>query len=107
MSQFARAVSSEVSLTSFGVLEDLLLKENLVGGKIGNVEKVSEKSSFTGCAGTLGSESVASCSVYSILQIVSRWEVGKWLTLGHRNRVRAVKLMMLCRLPYCMWSEWD
>ena len=46
---------------------------------MGKVEmwKVSEKSSFTGRAGTVGSESVASQSVYSILQIVSQWEVGK------------------------------
>ena len=65
MKQFARAVSLEVSLASFGMLEDLFLKANLIGRR-GGGGKASSKSAFSSCAGTSVGDSVASRSVYSV-----------------------------------------
>ena len=65
MIQFARAVGLEVSLASFGMLEDLLLKANLIGRR-GGGGKTSSKSTFSSCAGTSVGDSVASRSVYSL-----------------------------------------
>ena len=65
MIQFARAVGFEVSLASFGMLEDLLLKANLIGRR-GGGGKSSSKSTFSSCAGTSIGDSVASRSVYSL-----------------------------------------
>ena len=64
--QLARAVGLEVSLASFGRLDNLLLKATIVRGKNGDVKTVSGKSSFPGCAGTIVYESVALRSVYSL-----------------------------------------
>ena len=64
MIQFARAVGLEVSITSFGMLEDLLLKANLIGRR-GGGGKASSKSTFSS-AGTSVGDSVASRSVYSL-----------------------------------------
>ena len=63
--QFARAVGLEVSLASFGMLEDLHLKSNLIG-RLGGGGKASNKSTFSSCAGTSVGDSVASRSVYSL-----------------------------------------
>ena len=63
MIQFTRPACLGVPLVSFRTLEDILLKAISVGGKGGNVEKLSGRSSFFGRAGTLVSESVASGSV--------------------------------------------
>ena len=63
MIQFARAVGLEVSLASFGMLEDLLLKANLIGRGGG---KVSSRSGFSSCAGSSVGDSAASRSVYSL-----------------------------------------
>ena len=65
MIQFARAVGLEVSLASFGMLEDLLLKANLVGRR-GGGGKASSKSTFSSGAGTSIGDSVASRSAYSL-----------------------------------------
>ena len=65
MIQFARAVGLEVSLASFGMLEDLLLKANLIGRR-GGGGKASSKSTFSSCAGASVGDSVASRSVYSL-----------------------------------------
>ena len=65
MIQFARAVGLEVSLATFGMLEDVLLK---IGGKTGrNVgEKGSEQSAARSRSGSTVMESVASRSFYSL-----------------------------------------
>ena len=65
MIQFARAVGSEVSLASFGLLENLLSKANLIcrGGGGG---KGSRRSTFSSPAGTSVRDSVASRSVSSL-----------------------------------------
>ena len=55
----------EVSLASFGMLEDLLLKTNLIGRR-GGGGRASSKSAFSSCAGTSVGDSVASRSVYSL-----------------------------------------
>ena len=65
MIQFARAVGLEVSLASFGILEDLLLKANPIG-RCGGGGRESSKSAFSSCAGTSVGDSVASRSVYSL-----------------------------------------
>ena len=65
MIQFARAVGLEVSLASFGMLEDLLLKANPIG-RCGGGGRASSKSAFSSCAGTSVGDSVASRSVYSL-----------------------------------------
>ena len=65
MIQFARAVGLEVSLASFGLLEDLLLKTNLIGRR-GGGRRASSKSAFSSCAGTSVGDCVASRSVYSL-----------------------------------------
>ena len=65
MIHFARAIGLEVSLATFGMLEDVLLK---TGGKTGrNVgEKGSGKSVSLGMSGSTVVESVASRSFYSL-----------------------------------------
>ena len=65
MIKFASAVGLEVSLASFGMLGDLLLKSNLIGRR-GGGGKASNKSTFSSCAGTSVGDSVASRSVYSL-----------------------------------------
>ena len=65
MIQFAMAVGVEVSLASFGMLEVLLLKANLIG-KRGGGGMGSSRTRFSSCAGTSVGDSVASRSVYSI-----------------------------------------
>ena len=63
--QFARAVGLEVSLATFGMLEDVLLK---IGGKTGRNfgEKGSEQSASRSRSGSTVMESVASRSFYSL-----------------------------------------
>ena len=65
MIQFARAVGLEVSLATFGMLEDVLLK---IGGKTGrNVgEKGSEQSASRSRSGSTVMESVTSRSFHSL-----------------------------------------
>ena len=65
MIQFARAVGLEVSLASFGMLEDLLLKAKLIGRR-GGGGKASSKSTFSSGAGTSIGDNVASRSAYSL-----------------------------------------
>ena len=68
MIQFARIVGLEVSLASIWMLEDLLLKANLVGRR-GGGGRASSKSAFSSCSGTSVRDSVASRSVYSLPSI--------------------------------------
>ena len=65
MIQFARAVGLVVSLASFGMLEDLHLKANLIG-RNGGGGRASSRSAFSSCAGTGIGDGVASRSVYSL-----------------------------------------
>ena len=65
MIQFARDVGLEVSLASFGMLEDLLLKAYLIGGGRGG-GMASSRSVFSSRAGTSVGDSVTSQSVYSL-----------------------------------------
>ena len=65
--QFATAVGLEVSLASSGMLEDLLLKANLIGRGGGGARgggKTSSKSMYSSRAGTSVGDRVASHSVY-------------------------------------------
>ena len=73
MIQFARAVGLEVSLVTFGMLEDVLLK---IGGKTGrNVgEKGSEPSASRSRSGSTVMESVASRSFYSLPTITESFD---------------------------------
>ena len=73
MIQFARAIELEVSLATFGMLEDVLLK---IGGKTGrNVgEKGSGKSVSLSRSGSTVMESVASRSFYSLPTITESFE---------------------------------
>ena len=65
--QFARAIGLEVSLATFGMLEDLLLKINSkVGRGGGGCEGVSLQSPSRSKAGSTVAESVASRSFYSL-----------------------------------------
>ena len=68
MIQFARAVGLEVPLPSFGMLEDRLLKANLIG-RGGDGGKASSSSAFSSRAGTNVGDSVASGSVFSLPNI--------------------------------------
>ena len=71
--QFARAVGLEVSLATFGMLEDVLLK---IGGKTGrNVGgKGSEQSALRSRSGSTVMESVASRSFYSLPTITESFD---------------------------------
>ena len=73
MIQFARAVGLEVSLATFGMLEDVLLK---IGGKSGrNVgEKGGGRSVSLSRSGSTVMESVASRSFYSLPTITESFE---------------------------------
>ena len=68
MIQLARAIVLDVSLATFGMLEDVLLK---IGGKAGKHvgEKNSGQSGSNSRAGSTVAESVASRSFYSLLTI--------------------------------------
>ena len=76
MIQFARAVGLEVSLASYGMLEDLLLKARIggVGPAVGLRHSVG-KSPFPSVAGSSWGESVASMTNYS-LPTVTEVDVG-------------------------------
>ena len=65
MIQFARAIRLEVSLATFGMLEDVLLK---IGGKTGKNagDRSSGQSGSFSRAGSTVVEGVASCSFYSL-----------------------------------------
>ena len=65
MIQFARAIGLEVSLATFGMLEDVLLK---IGGKTGRSigERGSGQSASLGRSGSTVVESMASRSFYSL-----------------------------------------
>ena len=73
MIQFARAIGLEVSLATFGMLEDVLLK---IGGKTGrNVgEKGSGQSVSLSRSGSTVMESVASRSFYSLPTITESFD---------------------------------
>ena len=73
MIQFARAVGLEVSLATFGMLEDVLLK---IGGKSGRSvgEKGSGQSASLGKSGSTVMESVASRSFSSLPTITESFE---------------------------------
>ena len=94
MIQFARAVGLEVSLASFGMLEDLLLKANLVG-RGGGGGRTSSTSAFSSCAGTSIGDSVASRSVYS-LPTISESAQSEEVAMGSRDHVRVVRLTRRC-----------
>ena len=67
MIQFARAVGLEVSLASYGMLEDLLLKARVVGGvqPVGSRHSIG-RSPFPGVAGSSWGDSIASRTSYSL-----------------------------------------
>ena len=67
MIQFARAVGLEVSLASYGMLEDLLLKARVGGGvqPVGSRHSVG-KSPFPSVAGSSWGDSIASKTNYSL-----------------------------------------
>ena len=73
MIQFARAVGSEVSLATFGMLEDVFLKN---GGKSGRSvgEKGSGQPASLGRSGSTVMESVASRSFYSLSSITESFD---------------------------------
>jgi len=73
MIQFARAVGLEVSLATFGMLEDVLLK---IGGKTGRTvgEKGSGQSASLSRSGSTVMESVASRSFYSLPTITESFD---------------------------------
>ena len=83
MIQFARAVSLEVSLASFGMLKDLLLKATLIG-RGGGGSKASSRSVFSNCARTSVGDSVASRSVYSLPTITESTGSGQ-VTMGSQE----------------------
>ena len=92
MIEVARAISLEVSLATFGIFEDKLLK---IGGKTGrNVgDKGSGQSfSFSG-AGSTVMESVASRSIYSWPTITESFGCDPSAGELNSNRVRAGGLM--------------
>ena len=67
MIQFARAVGLEVSLASYSMLEDLLLKSRRGGGDCAGTSRCSAgKSPFPSVAGSSVGDSVASRSFYSL-----------------------------------------
>ena len=71
--QFARAIGLEVSLATFGTLEDVLLK---IGGKTGrNIgERGSGQSASLGRSGSTVMESAASLSFYSLPTITESFD---------------------------------
>ena len=73
MIQFARAVGLEVSLATFGMLEDVLLK---IGGKSGRSvgKKGSGQSASLGRSGSTVMECVASRSFYSLPTITESFD---------------------------------
>ena len=82
MIHFARAVGLEVSLASFGMLGDLLLKTNLIGRVGGGGGgKAFSRSAFSSCAGTSVGDSVATRSVYSLPTITESTE-SEQVTMG-------------------------
>ena len=67
MIQFARAVGLEVSLASYGMLEDLLLKARVGGGNQPVVARRSiERSPLPSVAGSGWGDSIASWTIYSL-----------------------------------------
>ena len=78
MIQFARAVGLEVSLATFGMLEDVLLK---IGGKTGrNVgERGSGQSASLSRSGSTVMESVASRSFYSLPTITESFDSDRFV----------------------------
>ena len=73
MMQIARAVCLEMSLASFGMLKNLLLKANLIGGG-GGGGKASSRSVFSSRAGTSFGDSVTSRSLFSLPTITKSTE---------------------------------
>ena len=73
MIQFARAIGLEVSLATFGMLEDVLLK---IGGKTGRniCERGSGQSASLGRSGSTVMESVASRSFYCLPTITESFD---------------------------------
>ena len=67
MIQFARAVGLEVSLASYGMLEDLLLKARVGGGDrpVGSRHSIG-RSAFPSVAGSSWGDSIASRTNYSL-----------------------------------------
>ena len=100
MIEFARAVGLEVSLASFGMLEDLLLKANLIGrGGGGGGGKASIRSALSSCAGTSVGDSVASRSVYSLPTITESTE-SEQVTMGSQEPCSSRQAdKALCSVP--------
>ena len=99
MIQFARAVGLELSLASFGMLEDLLLKAKLIG-RIGGGGRASSRSAFSSCALTSIGDSVASRFVYSLPTITesAQSEEVEWVPKNHVRVVRLTRHCLMCRL---------
>ena len=83
MIQNAKDVGLDVSLVSFGMLEDLLLKANLIG-RGGGGGKASSRSAFSSCAGTSVGDSVASSSFYSLPTITESTK-SEQVTMGSQE----------------------
>ena len=79
MIQFARAVGLEVSLASYGILEDLLLKARGGGGfqSVGSRHSIG-RSPFPSVAGSSRGDSIASRTNYS-LPTITETDVGNVL----------------------------
>ena len=73
----------EVFFASFGMLEDLLFKANLIG-RGGGGGKASSRSAFSSCGGTSVEDSVASRSVYSLPTITESTE-SEQVTMGSQE----------------------
>ena len=93
MIQFARAVGLELSLASFQILEDLLLKTNILGSS-GGGGKASSRSVFSSQAATSVRNSVASHFVYSWPTITESTNTEQ-VAMG-KNHILAVKLTRPC-----------
>ena len=77
MIQFTRAVGLELSLTSYGMLEDLLLKARVGGGyQVDGSRHSIGRSPFPSVAGSSWGDSVASRTNYS-LPTVTETDVSK------------------------------
>ena len=92
--QFARAACSEVSLASFRMLENLLLKTNLIGRGAGG-RTASSRSMYSTRAGTSVGDSVAYHSVYSLPTLTESTK-SEQVALGSQNYVPVVRLRKSC-----------
>ena len=101
MIQFAKAIGLEVSLATFGMLEELLLRANLIGRCRGG-RMASSRSVFSSRAGTSVGESIASQSVYSLPTITESTKNEQVAMSSQKpcSSRQAMRHCLMCRL--CM-----